>query len=100
MNAEAHEDLQWWNNFLPSWNGIIWQELFAIVATETIRGLITREKSNHFEIAMMKMNKKSFSNSISVSTLTRKGGYKHIANDVSYACNENGCHICYARGEN
>ena len=29
----------------------------------------------------MKMNKKSFSNS--VSTLTRKGGYKHIANDVS-----------------
>ena len=34
----------------------------------------------------MKMNKKSFSNS--VSTLTIKGGYKHIANDVSYACTE------------
>ena len=23
MNAEAHEDLQWWHNFLPSWNGIV-----------------------------------------------------------------------------
>ena len=64
--------------------------------------MITRkkkiEKSDRFEIALMKMNKKSFSNS--VSTLTIKGGYKHIANDVSYACTENGCHICYTRGEN
>ena len=39
MSAEAREDLQWWHNFLPSWNGIIWQELFAIVATVMIRGL-------------------------------------------------------------
>ena len=64
--------------------------------------MITRkkkiEKSDRFEIALMKMNKKSFSNS--VSTLTIKGGYKYIANDVSYACTENGCHICYTRGEN
>ena len=63
--------------------------------------MITRgKKIDRFEIALIKMNKKSFSNS--VSTLTRKGGYKHIhvANDVSYACTENGCHICYTRGEN
>ena len=47
--------------------------------------MITRkkkiEKSDRFDIALMKMNKKSFSNS--VSTLTRKGGYKHIANGLS-----------------
>ena len=64
--------------------------------------MITRkqniEKSDRFEIALIKMNKKSFSNS--VSTLTKKCDYKHMANDVSYACTENGSQICYICREN